>query len=156
MNENHKLKLQAAMEECRLHEKVLNEALSEAGDLRFTAESVNHMSTQDRRFLDQMAYRFSKLQDSMGMKILPALTDLVDEPLNESATFAERLQRLERIGVVKSADEWRQLRALRNQISHEYQDAPELKAAALNRFLNGIGSLLSIWKSAERFAERNI
>ncbi len=154
MNENERRKLLASLEECRLHESILNEGLAEVGDMQFTADSVESMTSQQRRLLDQMAYRFSKLQDSMGLKVLPALTDLVDEPLAESATFAERLQRLERIGVL-DADEWRELRALRNQISHEYQDAPELKAAAIKRFLLGATQLLRIWQAAKDFVDRN-
>ncbi|MCF6237170.1 MAG: hypothetical protein L3J70_12505 [Gammaproteobacteria bacterium] len=64
--------------------------------------------------LDQLVYRFTKLQDSMGMKFLPILLDLSEKPMPESATFVEKLQRLERLGVLESVEAWRQLREIRN------------------------------------------
>lgn len=149
-----KEKLLTALKECRLHADVLQQAKTELGEIRFTTDSVVAMSVAQRRLLDQMAYRFSKLQDSMGMKVLPGLVELTEEPFPENATFAEKLQRLERLGALESADKWRILRELRNQLSHEYEDAPSLKAAAMNRFLEGINELLNIWETAAAYCER--
>ena len=146
--------LQAILKECRTHAEVLQEAKEELGDTRFDENTVTHISVQQRRLLDQLAYRFSKLQDSMGMKLLPMLLDLAEEPIPEDATFAEKLQRLERLGALKSVERWRQLREIRNQLAHEYEDAPAFKAAVLNRFIEEIESLLAIWKVAEGFAAR--
>ena len=148
-----KEKLIAAIKECRLHADVLRQAKTELGEIRFTADSVVAMSVEQRRLLDQMAYRFAKLQDSMGIKVLPGLLELAEEPFPENATFAEKLQRIERLGALESVNKWRILRELRNQISHEYEDAPSLKAATLNRFLEGINELLSIWKTAATYYE---
>ncbi len=50
-----------------------------------------------------------------------------------------------------SIDQWRQLREIRNQIAHEYEDAPALKATVLNRFIDGTGLLLATWMKAEVF-----
>nr|VFK27791.1 MAG: hypothetical protein BECKMB1821G_GA0114241_103020 [Candidatus Kentron sp. MB]VFK30217.1 MAG: hypothetical protein BECKMB1821I_GA0114274_101422 [Candidatus Kentron sp. MB]VFK75140.1 MAG: hypothetical protein BECKMB1821H_GA0114242_101622 [Candidatus Kentron sp. MB] len=141
-------KLAAGIRECRLHADVLQEARTELGEFRFTINSVDEMTTDKRRLLDQMAYRFSKLQDSMGMKILPGLLELTEEPFPENATFAEKLQRLERLGAIADVNQWRMLRELRNQLSHEYENAPSLKAAVLNRFLDGVHELLKIWETA--------
>ena len=146
--------LQAIRKECRLHAEVLREAKDELGDTRFDAESVEHITSEQRRLLDQLAYRFSKLQDSMGIKLLPALLDLTEEPLPESATFAEKLQRLERLGAIESVERWRELRETRNQLAHEYEDAPALRAAALNRFITDVEVLLAMWKKAEAFINR--
>ena len=143
--------LQAIIKECRTHAKVLQEAIEELGDACFDEHSVTTISTGQRRLLDQLAYRFSKLQDSMGMKFFPVLLELTEEPMPENATFAEKLQRLERLGALESVEQWRQLREIRNQIAHEYEDAPALKAAVLNRFINEVGTLLAIWMRAEAF-----
>nr|VFJ56868.1 MAG: hypothetical protein BECKFM1743A_GA0114220_101773 [Candidatus Kentron sp. FM]VFJ58778.1 MAG: hypothetical protein BECKFM1743C_GA0114222_102337 [Candidatus Kentron sp. FM]VFK21068.1 MAG: hypothetical protein BECKFM1743B_GA0114221_107541 [Candidatus Kentron sp. FM] len=148
-------KLAAAVRECRLHAHVLGQARTELGENRFTADSVNDITVEQRRLLDQIAYRFSKLQDSMGMKVLPGLIDVTEEPLPENATFAEKLQRLERLGAIADANQWRVLRALRNQLAHEYEDAPVLKSAVLNRFLDGVGELLAIWEAASAYYERH-
>lgn len=103
------------------------------------------------RLLDQLAYRISKLQDSLGEKVLPGLIDLAEEPLPEDSPFAVKLQRLERLGVVE-VEVWRKLRELHNQIAHEYTDQPAVKAAAINRFLEGVEVLIDALRQAESFA----
>lgn len=148
-------KLNAALEECRVHAEVLRDARFELGDTRFSATTVTGISAATRRLLDQLAYRFTKLQDSIGTKVFPGLLDLAEEPLPENATFAEKLQRLERLGAVESVAQWRTLRELRNQLSYEYLDAPELKAAALNRFVKGVDELLATWEQADNYAIQN-
>ncbi len=110
--------LQAITKECHTHVRVLQETIEELGDTRFDENSVTAISTQQRRLLDQLAYRFSKLQDSMGMKFFPVLLELAEEPIPEEATFAEKLQRLERLGALESVERWRQLREIRHQIAH--------------------------------------
>lgn len=144
--------LLAILKECGIHEEVLQEAKDELGDTRFDEKTVTNIGVQQRRLLDQLAYRFSKLQDSMGMKLLPMLLDLAEEPLPQETPFAEKLQRLERLGALESVDRWRQLREIRNQLAHEYEDAPAIKAAVLNRFIKEVGSLLIIWKKAEAYS----
>jgi hypothetical protein len=42
----------------------------------FDADSVQHITKEQLRILDQVAYRFTKLQDSMGQKVLPTILDL--------------------------------------------------------------------------------
>jgi hypothetical protein len=144
-------KLQAAIAECQLHADVLADALKELGDVRFNAESVQNLSREARRLLDQMAYRFAKLQDSLGEKCLPGLLLMAEEPLPPSATFAEKLQRLERLGAIGSVGEWRELREIRNQIAHEYIDQPLLMAASINRFIDASRCLLAQWERAKGF-----
>ena len=86
------------------------------------------------------------------MKLLPLLLDLAEEPLPENVTFAVKLQQLERLGALQSVEKWRMLREIRNQLAHEYEDAPALKAAALNRFIEAIKSLLGLWRHTEKFS----
>jgi len=147
--------LQAILKECQLHAGVLQGARDELGDAHFDAETVVRITTEQRRLLDQLAYRFSKLQDNMGMRFFPALLDWTEELLPENTTFAEKLQRLERLGAVDSVERWRELRETRNQLAHEYEDAPALKAAALNRFIIDVETLLMMWQKAEAFEKNN-
>ena len=93
------------------------------------------------RVLDQAAYRFTKLQDSMGQKVLPAILDLAQEPISSEATFAEKLNWLERMGVLPSAEAWKKLRVAGNAIAHEYPDDPEMRASTINQFLDGAAQL---------------
>ena len=72
-----------------------------------------------------------KLQDSLGEKVLPGLLLATLDPLPPAATFAEKLQRLERLGAVSSAERWRYLREVRNALALEYPDHPAFRAVAL-------------------------
>lgn len=133
--------------ECSLHAGVLAEALSEAQKwLPFNAGTVRHITKEQLRVLDQTAYRFAKLQDTMGQKVLPAILDLAQEPIAPDATFAEKLNWLERMGALPSAEEWKRLRVARNAITHEYPDDHDLRASAINRFLGGAMQLNALFK----------
>lgn len=109
-----------------------------------------------RRALDQAAYRFMKLQDSLGEKVLPGLLNLTLDPLPEQATFAEKLQRLERLGAVPSAHSWRLLREVRNSLAHEYPDNPAIQAAVLTRTLRAFVELLAVWDAVRQFAAQRL
>lgn len=124
--------------ECSLHVGVLAEALAEARKwLPFSADTVQHITKEQLRILDQMAYRFTRLQDTMGQKVLPTILELAQEPIAPDATFAEKLNWLERMGALPSAEEWKKLRVARNAIAHEYPDDHDLRASAINRFFDG-------------------
>ena len=151
-----KEKLEAALSECLVHAQVLQGALSALATHRpFDAARVRAMSDQLRQQLDQVAYRFMKLQDTLGDRVLPGLIELAEEPLPESATFQQKLNRLERLGVIESAEDWRVLRETRNQIAHEYPDAPAIQAAMLEALLNGALKLITVWQSASHFANQH-
>jgi len=45
--------------------------------------------------------------------------------------FLARLDRAERLGLLKSADEWMAIRNLRNQMVHEYVEDPVVLVSAL-------------------------
>ncbi len=133
------------MAECTLHAVVLDEALNDVR--KWIPISVEtHLDKELLRILDQIAYRFTKLQDSMGEKVLPLMMELAQEPVASSATFAEKLNRLERMGAIPSADEWKKLRIARNAVAHEYPDDPELRTSAINRFLAGAKQLSSLYQ----------
>lgn len=56
--------------ECDLHVEILDDGLGDAKSfLPFSNRS--EMDKKTLRILDQIAYRFTKLQDTMGEKVLP-------------------------------------------------------------------------------------
>ncbi|MDO8207697.1 MAG: hypothetical protein Q7T38_07755 [Gallionella sp.] len=72
--------------------------------------------------------RFGRLQDTVGDKLLPQLLAALGEKI---ASVMDNLDRAERLGLIKSADEWMTMRNLRNQMIHEYVEDPVLLANAL-------------------------
>ena len=73
-------KLDAALAECALHAQVLVDAVA-ALPSEFSAATVTAVDGDSRRWLDQAAYRFMKLQDSLGEKALPGLLAATLDPL---------------------------------------------------------------------------
>lgn len=73
--------------------------------------------------------RFSRLQDTLGDKLIPTLLRALGEP---TGVAVDNLDRAERFGWLASADEWMIARRLRNQMIHEYIEDPVILASALN------------------------
>ena len=78
--------------------------------------------------VDAFVARFSRLQDTLGDKLLPALLNALGE---DRATLVDRLDLAEKLGWIDSSEEWMSIRLLRNQMIHEYIEDPEVLAAAL-------------------------
>ena len=155
MSDGARAKFDAALAECRVHAAVLVDDRSRL-PAAFVAADMPVLSSEDRRSLDQAAYRFMKLQDSLGEKVLPGILALTLEPLPPEATFAEKLQRLERLGVLPSVQSWRLLREVRNSLAHEYPENPALQAAMLTRFMTGVSELLAVWAAVDGYVAQRL
>jgi len=83
-----------------------------------SVECYQNLSEIDTSFIDQLIYRFSKLQDTLGEKIFPSILILAHEDVKKK-TFIDILNRLEELEVVDK-NEWLKLREMRNEIAHEY------------------------------------
>lgn len=100
-------------------------------------------------FSDQVIYRFSKLQDTMGAKLFKSI--LLSQGENVDKPFLDILNQLEKIDIIK-VDEWFEIIDLRNEIAHNYDDNEEWALEVLNsicklksdlkKTLDTIGSML--------------
>ena len=107
------------LHECNQHKKrllIAKRYLSSVMSLN--VKQYNTLDEVQMSFIDQMIYRFSKLQDTMGEKIFPAILMLFGEDVKK-LTFIDRLNRLEELELLYK-DEWMSLRKVRNEIAHEY------------------------------------
>ncbi len=116
-----------------------------------SAERMAQLSDQEIAILDQFSTRFAKLQDAMGAKLFPAVLELTKEPENLPA-FIDKLNRLEQIGAIPSAEDWLMLREMRNEFSHDYPDNPALQSAMLNKAFTLADTLLATLRFVEQFA----
>ncbi len=79
---------------------------------------------------DAFVARFGRLQNTVADKLLPEFLRCLAEPVGAAI---DNLDRVEKLGLLSSADDWLACRKLRNRMVHEYvRDAAEL-AAALNQ-----------------------
>ena len=133
------LSLQYAYWTCRSHAEVLGEALAELQQRQLQLSDIDHPTQEQMRLLDQFAYRYTRLQDDMGARLMPAILRVLEEDIT-SMSMLDRLNRLEQLGYLPSAEEWADLRRIRNEFTHDY---PERLAERFAR-------LQLAWSAAER------
>ena len=122
-------RLCAARWECDRHRAALVEALADWHRLPVPDIAALDQDSALRRLTDQILYRFTKLQDAMGERMVPASLGWLREPY-EGWPMRDRLDRLEKLGFL-NVEAWLQWRDVRNRLAHEYPDRPELRFAAV-------------------------
>lgn len=118
---------------CRVVERERRHLVQTTGRLftsDFTLERVVQLESLPdvAERVEAFVGRFGRLQDTVGDKLLPAVLAALGERV---ASAADNLDRAERLGLVRGADEWFQMRALRNQMVHEYVEDPVVLHGAL-------------------------
>jgi hypothetical protein len=122
-------KLSVAIWEADRHVSALSDALSEWDASPATSLEQVEQDRLVQRLSDQLLFRFTKLQDALGERLVAATLMRLAEPA-EDWPMRDRLNRLEKLGYL-NADDWLRWRELRNRLSHEYPDQPELRFATL-------------------------
>ncbi|MDD5373686.1 MAG: hypothetical protein PHO62_09720 [Sulfurimonas sp.] len=74
--------------------------------------------------LDQMTWRFIKIQDSIGRRLIPYVVEYNFDTI-DGLTFRDMLNKLEKLELLNS-QEWNIFRVLRNDITHVYPDDDKL------------------------------
>ena len=138
MDEVIKLKCASALEECKKHIQRINTALKFLEPLfPLTEGRLNALSDEQTAVLDQFLYRFAKLQDCIGLRLIPAVYALLESDTS-AHPFIDILNRLEKLGVLTSAADWQYFRLLRNNFAHEYPERPD-------DIINGVNALYTSW-----------
>jgi len=131
-----KLKLEKYFHECDKHLQRINEAYEELQIfIPMTVKEYTELNKEQVQATDQYLFRFAKLQDTMGDKIFKLLISMYEDNFSQK-TFIDILHTLEKIGYLHSAKEWINLRQIRNNISHQYDDEPEYMSQAINEIVN--------------------
>lgn len=145
-------RLAAALWECDRHCAALDEALADwlARPVP-SIEALEHDSAL-RRLTDQILYRFAKLQDAMGERLVSAtLAWLREQP--EAWSMRDRLDRLEKLGCL-DVEAWLKWRDVRNRQAHEYPGAAELRHAAVLATVSAAQAMVqafAAWKARLAF-----
>jgi hypothetical protein len=134
-------RMEVARWECQRHSAALHQALADWQALPSRPWQAVEADVTAVRLLDQILYRFSKLQDAAGERLIPATLALFAEAY-EDWPMRDRLDRLERLGYLDVL-QWLQWRAARNRLAHEYPDAPEVRWAALADALQAARGLMA-------------
>lgn len=115
------LALQQAYRVCRVHDEALSDVLVDLGQRRLNSADLDVLGKADRRLLDQFAYRYTRLQDDMGSRLIPAVLRALGEDV-AAMPVLDRLSRMEQLGWLPSAEKWADLRRIRNEFAHDYPE----------------------------------
>lgn len=135
--------LKQALDSCMRHSDALQEVLIDIDKERLQQKDAEKLTKQERRALDQFAYRYTRLQDDMGSRLFPALLRALGENI-EPMSVIDRLNRLEQLELLPSASEWIKLRKIRNEFTHEYPESKEEHTEKLVMAFKSAGRLVEI------------
>ncbi len=133
MNDNVSLlRLQDAWRECERNVYHLFHALTSlAPVLPMTGKIFESLTDAQVQSADQFILRFTKLQDAMGSRLFPAILQYLQEQYEERPML-DKLNRLEKLRYIQSAEVWQNIRNTRNKFAHDYPDDCERNAALIN------------------------
>lgn len=115
----------------------------------FTAEKIGQLNQLELGMAEILINRFSKLQDTIGEKIFPNVLMLLGEDIYQK-TFIDRLNMLEKLGIIDDANEWQNYREARNAATHEYPDNLGKMAENLNNVMALSQKLIAFWDKLQQ------
>lgn len=151
MTDDKKDKLKESVQLCTIHIGRMNFAWEKV-KMHFPLDKEKYLLLQPEElsFLDQLIFRFSKLQDSMGGRLFPAILENLGEEV-KAMPFIDRLVKLEELKIIPSADEWLLLRETRNIVTHEYPFITDEVIQGLNLLSTHYKLIKEILKQVETF-----
>ena len=135
--------LAAAAWECDRHRQALDEALADWRAQPSISSAALEHDPAVRRLTDQILYRFTKLQDAMGERLVPATLGWLREP-HETWPMRDRLDKLEKTGFL-DVEPWLAWRDVRNRLAPEYPGTAGLRHAAVLAAIESAGAMLAAW-----------
>ena len=149
-------RLRQTLEVCGMHCERLTFATRELGP-RFplTVNTLLTLSETEIAVLDQMLFRFGKLQDAMGSKLFVQVLELLGEDY-QNRPFLDVLTRLEKLELLDDSNEWLRFREIRNDLAHEYPSQNEEKAAGLNKVFESTPKLVAVYKKMKEYITQRL
>lgn len=121
MNPEDKLtELHDALILCEIHFQRMSYAFGKLKNFfPLTPDGFSQLTFDDLSYSDQLIFRFSKLQDSMGTKLFPSILESLGEDIR-GIPFIDLLNNMEKLNLLDDQQEWFTLRETRNIVTHEY------------------------------------
>lgn len=150
------LRLKQVLETCDTHAAALQEALTDIRQEQdWSAEKLASLDKQARRLLDQFAFRYTRLQDDMGQKLFPAILAALGEEV-ASLSMLDRMNRLEQLGCLPSAESWQMLRLIRNEFAHDYPETTIERSARLQMATRAAEEVLGVFARLVAYVEARL
>ena len=146
-------KLTETLAICDLHHQRMTFAFESVKKYFPLSESnFGQISQLEMALFDQLIYRFSKLQDSMGTRLFKQLLEVLEEDVS-GLPFIDVLCKLEKLNLLENAKDWVKLRQTRNNVAHEYPFYKEVQIKELNLLPEEVNRLEEIWKNLEAYSK---
>jgi hypothetical protein len=151
MTNEKKDKLNEAVLLCTIHSERMSFAWEKI-KMHFPLDKDKYINLEPEElsFFDQLIFRFSKMQDSMGGKLFPAILENLGEDVI-GLPFIDQLVKLEELNIIPDADEWMLLRETRNIVTHEYPFLTDEVIQGLNLLSKHYQLINDIWNQTESF-----
>ncbi len=149
-------RLRSIRQEVDIHLARMDDAFEELTAKYPFAIDEQHFATlldcrADVAFVDQIIYRFAKVQDTIGARLFK--TFLLYQGENVDKPFRDILHALERLHIV-DVDEWFALREIRNSIAHQHEHDSELARAIVNSIYTTRHRLMAIVQAIDALVDR--
>lgn len=139
--------------ECNKHIEKLKDAKEYLNPIMpLTIDSYLKVDKIQSSFIDQLNFRFTKLQDTIGESILRGILILFEEDVKKM-TFLDILNRLEALEIIQK-DRWLSLREVRNEIAHEYSFNQDEVVDSINMIYEKSEELICIYEDIVKFIKR--
>jgi len=120
-----------------------------------TEINLSQLSPIELALFDQLIYRFSKLQDSMGSRLFKQLLEALEEDIS-GLPFIDILNKMEKLDLLDNAKDWIILRQTRNTVSHEYPFYKEIQIEELNLLPEEVIKLSAIWLRLNEYSIKRL
>jgi hypothetical protein len=152
MNELHE-KIKSAISEQNRNFLHIHNALEKLKP--YLSIGAKHLEYQDIvEHLDQMIFRFMKIQDGIGRRLIPSIVEAI-EPDTSGMTFIDKLNSLEKFGLI-DPDEWNIYRKIRNDLMHDYPEEKEELLHAINEAVVIIPRLEATFMKMRTFCQEKL
>jgi len=128
----YQVNLESVLSECEKHTKRINIASATLQKIMpLDNEKYQGLDDITIAIIDQFLFRFSKLQDAIGKRLFNNILLFLGEDIKPLSAI-DRLNRLEQLNLLKSKNIWQDLREMRNNLAHEYEQEDKKLIAFLN------------------------
>ncbi len=139
---------------CELHLNRLMFAKNKLKNLfPLNIEVYRNLTDEQISYTDQLIYRFSKLQDTLGNKLFPLILEGLQEDI-ESMPFIDILSKMEKLRLIDSVNQWLTLRETRNVVTHEYPFQIDQLIDGLNQINEQTEILIKTWNTLKNFTKQ--
>lgn len=91
----------------------------------------------------------------MGEKLFPLVLEILGEDVRKKP-FLDILNRLEQLEFIPSANEWKELRVLRNELTHTYPWEEEILIENIKKALKKSQELIDIYENIKQKIQKYI